>query len=79
MAGLPNITGSAESEVNFIRNGQGAFSQSNQYAYTIGAIKGAAYGLVKSFNFDASRSSSIYGNSDTVTPLSQSTLYVIKY
>ena len=67
-AGLPNITGSAESEVNFIRNGQGAFSQSNQYNYTIGAINGAQYGLLKSFNFDASRSSSVYGNSNTVQP-----------
>ena len=30
-------------------------------------------------NFDASRSSAIYGNSNTVTPLSLSTLMLVKY
>ena len=31
------------------------------------------------YYFDASRSSSVYGSSGTVTPLSKSTLYILKY
>lgn len=30
-------------------------------------------------NFDASRCSSIYGKSNTVTPLSLTTIYLVKY
>lgn len=30
-------------------------------------------------NFDASRSSSVYGSSSTVTPLSESVVFCIKY
>ena len=36
-------------------------------------------GAKKGVNFDASASNPIYGNSETVTPLSTSILYVIKY
>lgn len=36
------------------------------------------WGIVTEY-FDASRSSTIYGNSGTVTPLSESTLMLIKY
>lgn len=62
-AGLPNITGN----INYFCAGigSGAFhglSGGNHYGATVGG------GGVESFNFDASRSSAIYGNSNTVQP-----------
>lgn len=36
-------------------------------------------GEYRQFGFGASRSNTIYGSSTTVTPLSQSTLYILKY
>ena len=39
----------------------------------------SGYNKQHGFSFDASRSSSIYGNSETVTPLSESCLICIHY
>lgn len=76
-AGLPNITGALNSLVTFdlttsgsfaCSYGQGKATTSNgspwEYSYT---------------NFDASRSSAIYGNSTTVQPSSQLVHICIKY
>lgn len=78
-AGLPNITGRVYIYVR-AWNGEGAF-----YTPTGSAANAANTGSVtfentsQSTYFDASRVSGIYGNSATVTPLSQSTLYILKY
>lgn len=69
-AGAPNITGSqVRVVVDAIKDGyssaNGAFSMSNTNA-TTGTSGGADQ--IATFDFDASRSSSIYGNSDTVQP-----------
>ena len=76
-AGLPNITGSFtvigdSSGSNWISNthGQGAFydvvvnSNRQYYAHCVYSDNGGTYHQA----FDASRSNSIYGNSDTVQP-----------
>ena len=76
-AGLPNITGSFNvvgdsSESNWISNtkGQGAFydvvvnSNRQYYAHCVYSDNSGTYQQA----FDASRSNSIYGNSDTVQP-----------
>lgn len=79
-AGLPNITGKAD---NF-RSGNGAdtsFSGALTYTYTTEwpssnskVTDRTYYGGIK---FDASRSSSIYGNSDTVQPQTVKVYYYI--
>lgn len=77
-AGLPNITG------GFRGTGQ---NSSSSDSYERGVFKAIANGTgysgasgndVKTWDFDASRSSSIYGNSDTVQPQSiKVLLYVV--
>ena len=74
-AGLPNITGSFEARIYWgsspvgITNSQGAFSETNAGAIAApdggGDLRGS---MPKTFDFNASRSSSIYGNSNTVQP-----------
>ena len=54
----------------------GAFSTLST-SNSVGANFGS--GFTKAFNFNASRSSAIYGNSGTVTPLSLSTKLILKY
>lgn len=64
-AGLPNITGSVRSKHGYITTGTGAFTaltSDNDWQGT-GTIEALA-----TFDFDASRSNPIYGNSDTVQP-----------
>lgn len=64
-AGLPNITGSAGYTVR-LTSASGAFG----YGSGISANQwgAGAWGEVKPFTFDASRSNPIYGNSPTVQP-----------
>lgn len=77
-AGICNVVGTAQfTDIKGTRDFTGAF-----YAYATGS--GAAEGGGSSSNrpdlgFDASLSNEIYGNSDTVTPLSLSILFCIKY
>ena len=83
-AGLPNIKGSLS-----VNNGFGdcfnRFHLKTGCFYELSTFKSAA--AVKSnvgitannLGFDASRSSSIYGNHETVTPLSLSCKIVLKY
>lgn len=81
-AGLPNIIGQAALKNGSRVPGFDSFSAAIQ-AYNI-ARGGDAYAYVGNqtpfgFNIDASRSSSIYGSSTTVTPLSLSTKLILKY
>ena len=83
-AGLPNITAS----VNGAMVGQGTFMnamsafylETGPYTWGIGLASGQR-GLesYERVNLDASRSNPIYDNSNKVIPLSQSTLYILKY
>lgn len=75
-AGLPNITGMFDGYGGPYQLGAfNAVSRSDgSYRCHAGTFN---WGL--HVDFDASIASNTYGNSDTVTPLSQSTLYVIKY
>lgn len=69
-AGLPDITGTLSGAMHTSGNATGAFAKEEQltnYSYNGGA-------WVSNVSFDASRSSEVYGNSDTVTP-SHTTLY----
>lgn len=64
-AGLPNITGRSNGSLLYAGGGTyGAFEMTYANRYGDGDEGASNY----SFNFDASRSSSIYGNSSTVQP-----------
>ena len=77
-AGLPNITG------NFRPYGESSVTVNGAF-YVISSTEpgwGTSSGIDNDnalFDFDASRSNSIYGNSTTVQPPSVSMLYIIKY
>ena len=73
---MPNVTGAGESHNGSLAGMTGAFSTLST-SNSVGANFGS--GFTKAFNFNASRSSSIYGNSSTVTPLSLSTKLILKY
>lgn len=88
-AGLPNITGniSQGSEVVSAINGtharlqgDGAFTtlKSSSGKYVISATN-QTNNLLDGVKLDASRSSSVYGNSTTVQPNSFTVRYIIKY
>lgn len=69
-AGLPNITGSFTrgGDVYLASSAQGAFSLGTAGQYRGAEVSGSTTGVSKTVNLDASRSSSIYGNSSTVQP-----------
>lgn len=71
-AGLPNITGTVGLVVKDIQTD--AF-----YSVREGTRPGGETNPYYRAQMDASRSNSIYGNSDTVTPESLSTKFFIKY
>ena len=72
-AGLPNITGVAQINSTYGDNYTGAFYKG--VSTSIGRWYNAGYGEV--LNFDASRSNSIYGNSNTVQPQTTKVFYYI--
>ena len=74
-AGLPNITGAINNALFDSARGTGAFT-----TWKEGSMKGdgALYSKAAA-NFDASRSSSIYGASDTVQPPALSLIPQIKF
>ena len=78
MAGLPNITGGF-TLFQMLSNdyASGAFRVTKSNAPYGSRTSGTQRD--ESFTLDASRSSSIYGSSATVTPLSQSVLWCVKY
>ena len=79
VAGCPNITGGWDDQNagNRAIPKWGAFSGSTGESW--GTAWGSNAGTVSVVRFDASKSSSIYGKSSTVTPLSLSTKFFIKY
>ena len=73
-AGLPNITGDFRSrgfvnaENHCVQVPKGVFYTMDTFASDVLAGSGTVAGTFRQYGFDASRSSAIYGNSDTVTP-----------
>lgn len=77
-AGLPNITGKFEAW-NGVFNPyeqEGAFANATTFHFSQSSIEKEG---VDAVTFDASRSSSIYGNSTTVQPPAVTMRYIIKY
>lgn len=72
-AGLPNITGTAQINSSYGNNYAGALYKGA--STSIGRWYNAGSGEV--LNFDASRSNSIYGNSNTVQPQTTKVFYYI--
>lgn len=79
-AGLPNITGTCSSSGGGenLKNITGAFSNTTVDYWNYGHANANRPDTLN-LNFDASRSSSIYGNSDTVQPPALTLLPCIKY
>ena len=76
-AGLPNITGHIETRFRGqFYNGTGAFKLNTSIQDLCGNGSSSAY---QKADFNASYSNSIYGNSTTVQPPSQTVHIVIKY
>ena len=76
-AGLPNITGNLN---NMLTDSGGSFSGAFYYngkPRTRG-WEGNNYDEIRNIGFDANRSNSIYGKSDTVQPPAVKMLYIIK-
>lgn len=84
--GLPNISGSAGHLLYSKSNASegtadivnGAFNRNLKYHTNNPLTSGTAWGAYTT-TFNASLSNTIYGNSTTVKPLSQSTLMLVKY
>lgn len=74
-AGLPNITGQLTNATGVSAGAAGAFKISG----TGTAVFGDGNYLFTHVNFDASKSSSVYGNSDTVQPKSITLIPCGKY
>ena len=76
-AGLPNIEGELRNIVggNATNDGSGAFSGKLTYDKMFSSGSSHSRGT---FTFDASKSNSIYGNSDTVQPNSLTMNYIIR-
>ena len=72
-AGLPNITGDF---VTISLTTHGAFYYESGEVYTLGDGNNAGFIYV---GLDASRSSSIYGSSNTVQPNAYTVYYIIKF
>lgn len=75
-AGLPNITGTLSSNRYLFNEGSGAFGVEGGTANMPSAASKSGYHI---FNFNASRSSSIYGKSTTVQPPAIAVNIFIKY
>ena len=78
---MPNITGLGQLALDFRNHGNttsGAMYLASSEAGVKSLGGGDAYHYRK-IGFNASRSSAVYGNSNTVTPLSLSILPILKY
>ena len=82
-AGLPNITGTLLGSGSYSIDNESYFT--GAFAYT-NAVKSKTFGSDEknekwnsAADFDASRSSSVYGNSTTVQPPALTMRYIIKY
>ena len=77
-AGLPNITGGFRAQPDLHQSAgsaYGAFTQYNPNGKVDSGGSGGGYHT--GFTFDASRCSTVYGNSNTVTPLNVKYPYII--
>lgn len=83
MAGLPNITGKYGYVIRDAHSGQeiinGGLYRSDHNDTWLYSGAGKYWTGRVALNFDASLASSIYGSSTTVTPLSLSSIFIIKY
>jgi hypothetical protein len=75
-AGLPNIEGTVGGSLGFFASANGAFSATSASKDWNGTGGKTAK---NTFDFNASRSNSIYGNSDTVQPPAITVVWIIKY
>ena len=75
---MPNITGHFLAYDWGKSDGVGAFRAEIDVKNQLASGSASEYNHLR-FKFDASRSSSIYGKSTTVTPENMSVLYCIKY
>ena len=76
-AGLPNIEGRIDIDrIGAKSTASGAFYKTTRVTSGYGTAKP---GYDMTFTFDASLSSPVYGNSETVTPESLAVLILIKY
>ena len=82
-AGLPNITGkiSFYGDRGGVQKQEGAFYPDDTVANQVPALNEAlSYNSIdRTIIFNASKSSSLYGNSTTVQPNSFTVRYIIKY
>lgn len=80
-AGLPNITGglSKGGTIGIFDNANGSFSGNGSRRYSVEKSSAQYDGMISAISFDASRSSSVYGNSTTVQPPALTMRYIIKY
>lgn len=81
-AGLPNITGSLSTSGTFTRGND--YSSTGAITITKFSYENCGYSsgngeVLQNIGIDASRSSSIYGNSSTVQPPAVTMRYIIKY
>jgi hypothetical protein len=67
-AGLPNITGTVNFHMNTIQDATGSLYVSKSYTYEVTPKSGTDYNKYNGLGFNASRSSVVYGKSDTVQP-----------
>ena len=72
--GLPNITG--HENINICNYADGAFNINYYYNAGWGYYEG--YQLAENIAFDASRSSKLYGASDTVQPAAYTVYFIIR-
>ena len=77
-AGLPNISGTFQPLEWSSSSSSGSFYNDNRARNIVSPGGGSTFGMVNE-SFDASRSSSIYGNSTTVQPPAVTMKYIIKY
>ena len=77
-AGLPNITGDFNVYTYPIDNGRGSFVRSTSNPDSGADITASSFAPYSKFDFNASRSSSIYGKSNTVQPPALTMIYIIK-
>lgn len=75
-AGLPNIVGWINNDVNVLEDIGGAFR--NNGANNCGGWKNSSSNYGRRITLDASRSSGIYGRSDTVQPPAVALYYIMK-
>ena len=78
-AGLPNITGTVGDYHTNIRNQNGSFTIIENHSTLTRGASSSGTEIYDNISFDASRSSTIYGNSDTVQPPAIVLIPQVKY